>query len=272
MKSILKTILNIITKKEIYGVVLILAISYFIYHTLVIILEDVINKGKSKYEQKKRNTIIKLFKNISKYIIIITAGLALLSLYGINIKAMIAGVGIAGTIVGLALQDTFKDFIGGISIIMENYFIVGDIVKYNNFTGEVIEFGLKSTKIKNVNGEVLMLANRNIYEIINLSQSSQLVQLNLSVAYEEKIENVEKVIKNNILPNIEKIENVMSNSTEYLGISALDSSDVKYLIQFKCGRETQWQTKRDALRIIKSEFDKHNIKIPYQQLEVHNGK
>lgn len=272
MKDVIKIILNVITKKEVYGVVLILAISYFIYQTIVIILEDVINKGKSKYEQKKRLTITKLFKNISKYIIVVTAGLALLSLYGINIKGMLAGVGIAGTIIGLALQDTFKDFIGGISIILENYFIVGDIVKYGTFTGEVIEFGFKSTKIKNVNGEILMLANRNIYEIINLSQSSQLVQLNLSAAYEETVENVEKVINNYILPKIEKINNVTPKSATYLGISALDSSDVKYLIQFKCGRETQWQTKRDALRVIKNECDKHNIKIPYQQLEVHNGE
>ena len=72
MKDVIKIILNVITKKEVYGVVLILAISYFIYQTIVIILEDVINKGKSKYEQKKRLTITKLFKNISKLKIINT--------------------------------------------------------------------------------------------------------------------------------------------------------------------------------------------------------
>ena len=272
MINILKAILNFVTKNEVYGVVLIIAFSYFFYNTIAIILEEVLNRGKSNYEKKKRNTITKLFKNIVKYIIIVIAVLALLSLYGINVKAMVAGLGIAGTIIGLALQDTFKDVIGGVSIILENYFIVGDIVKYNTFSGTVTEFGLRSTKIKNVNGEVLIVANRNIYEIINLSQSTQLVQLELCVAYEEKIDKVEKIIQENILPLFEKIENVTKESAEYLGINALADSCVKYLVQFKCGREKQWQTRRDALKIIKTELDNHNIKIPYPQLEVHNGK
>ena len=241
MLSILKAILDFVTKKEIYGVVIIVAFSYFFYCTITIILEEILNRGKSSYEKKKRNTITKLFKNIIKYLIIIIACLSLLSLYGVNVKGMLAGLGIAGTIIGLALQDTFKDVIGGITIILENYFIVGDIVRYNTFSGEVIEFGLKSTKIKNVNGEVLIVANRNIYEIVNLSQSTQLVQLELCVAYEENVDKVEKVIQENILPMFEKIENVTKESAAYLGINALADSCVKYLVQFKCGREKQWQ-------------------------------
>ncbi len=272
MAKVLTKILKIITKKEVYGTVVIIAISYFIYHTLSIIVEDIFSKANDKYETKKRNTIIKLFKNIAKYVILLICTLALLSLYGINVKTMVAGVGIAGTIIGLALQDTFKDFIGGISIITENYFIVGDIVRYNDFTGEVVEFGLKSTKIRNVNGDTLIVANRNIFEIANLSQSSQKVMINISVAYEEKIENVEKVIKEKILPAINKIENVKTDSAQYLGVNELADSCVKYLVLFRCNRETQWQAKRDALREIKLILDSNKIKIPYPQLEVHNEK
>jgi small conductance mechanosensitive channel len=272
MVKVLMKILKLLMKKEVYGTVIILAVSYFVYHTLSIIVEDIFNKSTDKFETKKRNTVIKLFKNITKYIIILICLLALLSLYGINVKAMVAGVGIAGTILGLALQDTFKDFIGGISILTENYFIVGDIVRYNDFTGEVVEFGLKSTKIRNVSGETLIVANRNIYEIGNLSQSSQKVMININVAYEEKIENVEKVIKNKILPAINKIENVKEDSAQYLGVNELADSCVKYLILFRCNRETQWQAKRDALRQIKLILDNNKIKIPYPQLEVHNEK
>ena len=91
-----------------------------------------------------------------------------LFLFGVNIKSLVAGLGIVTTIIGLALQDTLKDIINGIHIITENYFIVGDIVKYNGFTGTVIEFGLKSTKIKNHAGETMMVNNRNIYEIVKV--------------------------------------------------------------------------------------------------------
>lgn len=272
MIEFLKIILNIITKKEVYGVIVTLAIAYFTYRTIAIILQEVINFGKDKYEIKKRKTITKLFQNIAKYIILLIAVLAILSIYGVNVTGMIAGLGITATIIGLALQDTFKDIINGINIIIENYFIVGDIVNYNNFTGEVIEFGLKSTKIKNASGEVMIIANRNILEIKNLSQKSQKLLIDIQIPYEKSITEVEKVIKNNILPKISKIENVDANSAEYLGINELAESSVKYLIQFECKRETQWQVKRDANRVILSELTKKNISIPYPQLEVHYEK
>lgn len=272
MIEIFKTILNIISKKEVYGVVVTIAISYFIYRTVSIILEEVINYGRNPYEKKKRKTITKLFQNVAKYIILIIGLLVILSMYGINVTSMVAGLGITATIIGLALQDTFKDIISGINIIIENYFIVGDIVCYNNFTGEVTSFGLKSTKIKSASGEVLIVANRNIMELKNLSQESNAVMINIPLPYEEEVEKVEKVITKNILPKIEQIENVDAKSVQYLGINELADSCIKYLISYKCKRETQWQAKRDANRIIITELNKKKISVPYPQLEVHYEK
>ena len=270
IKKIFEGLLEFVTKKEIYGTIIILAVNYFLYHTICIILESRIEKSKNDFERKKRKTIVSLIENILKYLIIIIIAVSLLSIYGVNITSMVAGLGITATILGLALQDTLKDIINGISIMMENYFVVGDIVRYNNFTGEVIEFGLKSTKIKNHAGETLMISNRNIYEIVNISQNNQNVQIEFSIAYEEDVDRVESVITKSILPKINKIPSVKDDSSLFLGINALDESCVKYLIQYHCNRDSQWRTKREALRIIKKELDKNKIKIPYPQLEVHN--
>lgn len=272
MIDFLKIILNIITKKEVYGVVVTLAVAYFIYRTATIILDELINYGKNNYEKKKRRTITNLFQNIIKYFILIVALLVILSIYGINVGAMIASLGIAATIIGLALQDTFKDIINGISIITENYFIVGDIVKYNTFTGEVIEFGLKSTKIKNASGEVLVIANRNILEATNLSQKEQAVMINIPLPYEESVDKVEKIINEEILPQFAEIENVNKDSVKYLGVNELADSCIKYLVQFNCKRDTHWQAKRDANKIILTTLAKYKVSIPYPQLEVHYEK
>ena len=133
MITILKNIISFITKKEVYGLFLIIVLSIIIYKIISKSLEKTINTGKTVYEKKKRTTIVKLFQNIIKYVIVIFAALSILSLYGFDVKGMVAGLGITATIIGLALQDTFKDIISGISIIFENYFIVGDVVTYNNF-------------------------------------------------------------------------------------------------------------------------------------------
>ena len=198
MIEILKGILNILTKKEVYGVIVTIAVSYFVYQTATIILNEIMNYGQNHYERKKRKTVTNLFQNIIKYIIIIFAVLAIFSIYGINIGGIVASLGIAATVIGLALQDTFKDIINGISIITENYFIVGDIVQYKTFTGEVIEFGLKSTKIKNQNGEVMVIANRNILELVNLSQKEQVVSIDIPIANTIDSKEVEKVIEKKI--------------------------------------------------------------------------
>ncbi len=272
MIEFLKVVLNIITKKEVYGVIITLSISYFVYKTLAIIFEEIINYGKVDYEKKKRRTITNLFQNVTKYLILVLAVLTILSIYGVNVRGLLAGLGIAGTILGLALQDTFKDIINGINIISENYFIVGDMVTYNGFTGEVFEFGLKTTKLKNASGEIMVIANRNIMEINNLSQKEQNVLYNICLPYEQPVDKIEQIINENVLPKFNKIENVNKDSVQYLGVNELADSCVKYLISFSCKRDKQWQAKRDANKIVLVEFGKHNISIPYPQLEVHYEK
>lgn len=93
MIDILKEILNIITKKEVYGVIVTLAVSYFLYRTATIILNEIINYGQNHYERKKRRTVTNLFQNIIKYIILIFAVLAIFSIYGVNIGGIVASLG-----------------------------------------------------------------------------------------------------------------------------------------------------------------------------------
>lgn len=267
----LRYIIKFITKKEVYGIFFTIAIAYFIYHTISIVLEESINHGKNSYEQKKRKTITKLFQNFTKYTIIIIVGITILGIYGINVKGMLAGLGIVATILGLALQDTFKDIINGINIILENYFVVGDIISYSDFIGEVIEFGLKSTKIKSAKGETLVIANRNIMEIKNISKEEHVEYLPISLPYEENIEKIERII-DIILKKVKSINTINPESVKYLGIEEMADSCVKYLIVYSCQRDTQWQTKRDVNRIILSTLNSEKVTVPYPQLEVHNEK
>lgn len=267
MISFFKTILNIVTRKEVYGVIVTLAIAYFTYKTATIILDEVINYGKNHYEKKKIRTVTNLFQNVIKYFILIIASLVILSIYKVNIKAMMASLGIAATILGLALQDTFKDIINGISIITESYFIVGDNVTYNGFTGTVTEFGLKTTKIRNADGEVKTIANRNILEITNISQKEQAVFIDIPVSYKYKVPKVEEVIEKNIIPKLKELENVNKDSVQYLGVNDLKETYIKYLVQFTCKRDTQWQARRDANKLIVNELEKKNISTRHSELE-----
>lgn len=266
----MENIFKFICSKEVIGTIIIIILTYIVYKICYSIIDNATIKGKDELVKKRRKTFLLLAKNTIKYILIILMVLALLSLYGFNINSLLAGLGIAGVVLGLGVQDALKDIFSGISIIFDDYFVVGDIVDYEGFVGTIIEFGLKSTKIRKYTGEVLIVSNRSINKITNITKEKSTVDIKIPTAYEEDILKVEKVI-NNIISKV-KIDNKDILDIDYLGVDNFNDSSIDYLIRFTCKRGTQWDLKRVVLREIKLAYDKNNVKIPYNQLEVHNGE
>lgn len=264
----MKAIFEFLGRKEVYGLALILLVSIIVYTFGKVVIEKIIISGKNEFEKKKRRTIVNMISNIFKYAVFVLAVLFILNLYGVDTKALVASLGVVGAVLGLALQDAIKDFISGITIIMDNYFVVGDNIKFGEFQGEVIDMGLKTTKIKKYSGEVLVIANRKIDEVINISQKSANVVIDIPTSYESKTDVVEKAIQK-ILKEIMKITGVRKE-TKYMGISSLGEHAVHFSISISCSQDDQWQIKREALKIIKTIYDEEKIKIPYQQIEVHH--
>lgn len=267
----MENFLKFITQKEVYG----LLITFFIVIVLLKIINSFIDKAikrtKDDFDRKRRTTVFNLLRKILKYFLFIIGIITILDLYGINVTGLVTSLGVVSAVLALSLQDTLKDVISGAAIIIDNYYVVGDYIKYNNFTGQVIELGIRTTKIKNADGEVYTLANRNVNEVINLSQKRASTLITIPTAYEESTEKVEKVI-NEIIEEIRLWEGIIEKDTNYIGITELGESSVNYAIRFRCPLEKSWQYKRDALRLIKMKYDENNIKIPYNQLEVHNAK
>lgn len=261
---------ELISSPKFYIPVITICLTFLLIRGLKRLIAKLITKNAKTIELKRKNTIVSLAQNIFKYLLIIFAILIILSTWGVNVTGLITGLGVAGVVAGLALQDALKDIIMGCNIIMDNYFVVGDLVTFNDFTGEVIEFGLKNTKIKNVDGSVLVVANRQINQILNLSQKSSTVALSISIAYEESEEKVKKIFEH-IIKEVDKLE-ISTKKCEYLGIDALKDSSVEYLIRAYCRAGDQYELKRKVLSIVKKHLDENNIKIPYPQIEVHDGK
>ena len=263
--------LEFISQKEVYGLLIIFGVTIVILKIINSFLDKAIKKTKNDFDRKRRTTVFNLFRKIIKYAILILGVISILDLYGVNVTSLVASVSVVSAVLALSLQDTLKDVISGAGIIIDNYFVVGDYIKYNNFTGQVIELGIRTTKIKNADGEVYVIANRNVNEVINLSQKRASTLINIPTAYEEKTEKVEKAI-NEIIEEIKTWDSISEEDTKYIGITDLGDSAVYYGIRFHCPLEKSWQYKRDALRLIKTTYDKNHIKIPYQQIEVHNAK
>lgn len=265
--SYLDFLLKIICEKRIYGPILTIIGGLILYKIVIKILHNLLIKGKDSFEKKRRMTIFNLMRSIITYFVYLVIILVILSIFGVNVSSIVASLGIVSVVLGLALQDTLKDFINGIFIITDNFFVVGDIIKYNDFQGEVIALGFRTTKIKNAKGEVKIIANRNISEVVNLSQQRAILYIKIPSSYEAKRKNVEQTIKK-LQEEIKNFKNVYK--TEYLGIDELLDSSIEYTIKIECKASFQWQIKRDIYGLIKDEYDANKIDIPYQKIEIIN--
>ncbi len=244
-------------------------IGYSFYKTSKTILDKLFKHPKVKGKDKKRiDTIRVLIENFLKYIIMIVVVLIILNTYHVDVQSIIAGLGIGVAVVGLAFQDTLKDILSGIAILLENQFEIGDDIEVGGFRGKVIFIGLKTTRIKDFKGAVKIISNRNITEVINYSLNPALALIELPVRYESDLEALEKVLSK-IAKNLEKTYKGLKGPIEILGVDRLDESSVVYRITVLTEAGQQFQTERNLKRDYKIGLEKNGFSIPYPQMEVH---
>ena len=119
-----------------------------------------------------KNTLKGVVFNILQYVILIGGIFLILQVNGLNINGILAGLGIFATIVGLSLQDTIKDIIGGINIYNNNFYKVGDVVKFEDDYWEVKYFNARVTKFKNIlMNTTYTVANSNITQIEKIKET-----------------------------------------------------------------------------------------------------
>ena len=212
----------------------------------------------------------KIIQNIVKYVVIILVGATILNILGVNVTSIVAGLGVVSVILSLALKDVMQDILAGLSIIFEDQFDIGDLVEINGFTGTVIDLGLKSTKIKSYENTIKIISNRSIIEVINYSKTNPNVIIDIPIPYEIDNKQTDKVI-DKIIKRTEKEVETLKGNIENWGLNEFKDSCISYRIFVPVKQDTQFSTKRKINRIIKEEFDKENISVPYNIIEVKNG-
>lgn len=262
----MKDILDKILVKEVVGPILIILISLAIYLVIKSIVNNVF-KIKNKYiDKRKSRTINGLINNLIKYFIIIIDIVMILDIFGIDTKTLIASLGVVGFVVGLAVQDTLKDLVAGMSIILENQYRVGDTITVKGFRGEVISLGIKSTKIKAYTGEVMIIPNHLIEEVVNHSMDKSLAIVDIPVSYDTDLNKLESVL-NDLFSKL-SIDGI-TNDIKILGLENYDDSSISYRVVVDTIPMKHFQVERELKRAIKLELDKNNIEIPFPQVVVH---
>ena len=207
-----------------------------------------------------------LFYNAARAVVVILVILAVLQINEINVTSLVAGLGIASAIVGLALQDYLKDIIMGTHIVRDSFFKEGDVVKYGAEEGLVIEFSMRTTKIRCFStGNILTVSNRNISEI-SVVPESQFQDIDIGLPYEEDHQRVFDILSD-AARQIAQLDGV--DDCAMKGIVKFEDSDILYRVRFFCYPSKKYDLRLAAIRIILECLTEAGISIPYPQMDVH---
>lgn len=219
------------------------------------------------FHSNKAITIAKLLLSVAKWGIAIAAFFFILAAWGADAMMMLASAGVLTLIIGLGSQAIVADVLAGVFIVFEGDFQVGDIVIIDGWRGEVQSIGIRTTKLVDAGGNIKIVNNSDIRSIVNQTKDLSVAKCYVGISYGDRIENVEKVIADN-LEKIKKNIPAIVEGPFYKGVSELAESSVNLLFVAKCKENDIYQVQRDLNREIKIVFDDNNINIPFPQITV----
>ncbi|MBC7592958.1 MAG: mechanosensitive ion channel family protein [Kineosporiaceae bacterium] len=220
--------------------------------------------GVSERRKQRSMTMGALLKRIATGFILTVAILMILDQLHYNIAPLLASAGILGVAFGFGAQSLVKDFLSGIFMILEDQYGVGDAVDLGEASGTVEAVGLRVTRLRDVNGTVWYVRNGEILRVGNQSQNWARTVLDITVAYESDLDQVQQILKDvaTELFEDENFKDVIIEPPEVWGVERFDKDGVVVRVVLKTAPLQQWLVARTMREQIKNRFDRAGIRIP----------
>ena len=208
------------------------------------------------------------FTSLSGKAVFTIGVLIALSQLGIELGPLLAGFGIAGVIIGFALQDTLSNFASGMMILIYRPYDVGDLINAAGVSGRVSHMSLVSTTIKTLDNQRLIIPNNKIWgDTINniTAEHQRRVDMTFGIGYGDSIEQAEAVLKSIVEahPKVQKVP------APLIKLHVLGESSVDFIVRPWAKPEDYWDVYWDITREVKMRFDAEGISIPFPQRDVH---
>ena len=248
---------------QIIAIVLMMILITSIFRFIVQHIHPKTNKGKSA---------LSLLNSAISYITAFVCFFWCLSALGINLTAILASVGIVALIIGFGAQSLVEDLVTGIFLVFEDQFNVGDIIEVGGFRGVVDSIGIRTTAIRDMGGNIKIINNSDLRNILNRSTALSFATTVVSVSYSTDLEVVEPKIKEYIPTLKSKYPELFIEEPTYLGVQELGESGVLLKFGARVNEKDIYKAPRILNREIKVFFDKAGIEIPFPQVVVHNSE
>jgi small-conductance mechanosensitive channel len=218
----------------------------------------------SAYEQENRaRTLVGVLHNALRTTVIAIATIMVLDEVGLPIGPLLGGVAVVGLAVAFGAQSLIKDYFTGFLVLLEQQYMIGDVIKIGGVTGQVEQISLRLTVLRDLEGAVHFVPHGQITLVSNLTHGWSQAVFDLNVATSEHVERVREIffeLAKEVREDA-KFSGMVLNDAEMLGVESL--GDNTFLVKFaiKTLPLKRWEIKREILRRIKDRFQQLSIKI-----------
>lgn len=259
---------------DLIAIVLIILIARIVFQIVSRITKKAMENA-DRMEDKEKGQQIKtsmtLTHSLNRYAIYLIAIFLIFKQIGLGeqISGAVVAAGIGGLVISLGTQSIVKDIMAGLVILFERQYYVGDYVKIGDYEGTVTSMALRVTYLES-SGKKIIIPNGQITNVINYSRTDGVATIKIPTPYEANTKEVMAVIEEAVNGYYENNRLILTDEKpQILGISELGDNAVMITIVIKTQPLKFWKVEREVRLLIKEEFDKRGISIPYQQIVLH---
>ncbi len=219
-----------------------------------------------------RQPVSKLLENFIRIAVrrtVLAIGfIACLPIIGINVGPVLALIGAAGLVIGLALQGTLSNFASGLLILIYRPYDIGDAITVSGVSGSVSGMNLLSTTIKTFDNQLITIPNNNVWNgtIINITGSdTRRVDMVFGIGYGDDFARAQEIL----LSILSDHPLVLESPEPVIRLHELGDSSVNLICRPWTKTADYWTVHWDVMESVKREFDKQGISIPFPQRDVH---
>lgn len=237
-------------------------VNWLMSHVLVTHYQRTLHK---KDLEKRQRTLASLFTNVWRILVVIGTAYYIFTLF-FDAKALaplFASAGIIGVAFGFGAQSLVKDFLSGVFIISENQYRVGDIIEIEGFGGTVERIGVRSTVIRDVDGNVHYFPNGMVQHVINKTMGYSMARFSVSVSPDTDIDSVAKIIDEAglKLAGEEVWKNRILEAPHFVMMGDFNATAVNLIVSGKTQPSDQWAVVAEMrLRLLEA-FEQEGVNI-----------
>lgn len=211
---------------------------------------------------KRAATFRRLFIDLLRVLSALFFGFIFLEAFGVDLKPLLAGVGVVGLGISLAAQNILRDYLNGFFILIDDQFSVGDFITVEGTAGFVEAFTLHTTKIRQLDGSLVTIENGSISRVTNCTKDYSVAVVLVGIPYGSDMSAATEALKRSCVRLREQLGERIKDDGNVQGIVDLRASDVQMRILIKVSPGEQWAAERAMRAIILEELAEVGIKAP----------